>query len=398
MYETKMMKIKKLILLASFFLLGSQVISSQSKAGDLPIFDFSKNYPQKKICLQDMADIEYVPLETTDDILLGEASSLSAVTDKYILVHESRLGDIFVFDRNTGKLYSHFNHKGPSDQEYSWIKNGTLLDEKKEEIYVCSQFIQVYSLKGEYKRTLKISGFGVGMGIFNFDDESLLIYEDVIIEPGRENKTKKAPYYLVSKKDGSLISVLDIYFTKRYSNAIPQQVKGGQWRTFFISYPHNLHYGSDLMIANISSDTLYQLSPNKGLIPLLARKPSIHATEPRSIWSPLLTTDKFVLMCTTLLDFNSKGGWTPPFMYDFKASEISRVSILDAEYDTKTWRPGKWEPSASPSIAKNRVAELIQASSVIEAYHGKRLRGNGEKVAKTLIEDDNPVVRILKFK
>ena len=95
------MKINNLILLVSLLIMGSQVVSSQSKTGDLPVFDFSKNYPQKKLRLQDMAEIEYVPLETTDEILLGGSSVLSAVTDKYILIHESRLGDIFVFDRKT---------------------------------------------------------------------------------------------------------------------------------------------------------------------------------------------------------------------------------------------------------------------------------------------------------
>ena len=42
------------------------------------------------------------------------------------------------------------------------------------------------------------------------------------------------------------------------------------------------------------------------------------------------------------------------------------------------------------------VAEMIQASTVIEAYHGKRLAGNGMKIAKTLVEDDNPVIRIIR--
>lgn len=392
------MKTQKLILLLSIFLIGTQLISSQSKTGDLPVFDFSKDYPQKKLRLQDMADIEYVPLETTDDILLGGSSELSAVTDKYILVHEARLGDIFVFDRKTGKLYSHFNHKGQGGMEYNWINNGTILDEKKEEIYVCSQFIQVYSLKGEYKRRLKINGFDHYMKIFNYDDESLLIYDDVNIEPGRESRTKKDPYSLVSKKDGSLISVLGIHFLKRYSNAIAQKLEGDMWRPLRISYPQNMHYGSDLMIMDISSDTLYQLSPNKGLIPLLLRTPSIHASEPRNIWFPLVTTDKYLLIGTFLLDFNSIGGKIPAFMYDIKTGEINKVSILDAEYDTRAWSQGRWEPSGSPAIAKNMYAEFIQASSVIDAYKGKRLKGNGPKIAKTLVEDDNPVVRILKFK
>lgn len=392
------MKKKNFILLFISFLMCSQVISPQSKIGDLPVFDFSKNYPQKKLRLQDMADIEYVPLETTDDVLLGGSSELSAVTDKYILVHEVRRGDIFVFDRKTGKLYSHFNHKGQGGMEYNWIENGTILDEKNAEIYVCSQFIQVYSLQGEYKRTLKINGFDHYMKILNYDDESLLIYDDVNIEPGRESKTKKDPYSLVSKKDGSLISVLGIHFSKRYSNAIAQKMEGNMWRPFKFSYLNNMHYGLDIVIMDLSSDTLYHLSSNKGLIPLLTRTPSVHASEPRNIWYPLLTTDKYMLFSTFVLDFNTTGARVPTLMYDFKIGEVSKASILDAEYDTRPWSQGRWSPEGAPAIAKNMYAEFIQASSVIDAYNGKRLAGNGMKIAKTLVEDDNPVVRILKFK
>ena len=391
------MKTRYFLLVIFLFFVGSQVINSQSKSEKLPLFDFFKDYPQKKLRLQDMADIEYVPLETTDDVLLGGSSILSAVTDKYILVHEVRLGDIFVFDRKTGKLYSHFNHKGQGGMEYSWISTGTLLDEKKEEIYVCSQFIQVYSLKGEYKRTLKIGSFENDMKIINFDDESLLIYDDVVIEPGREKRTKKDPYSLISKKDGSLISILDIHFSKRYSNAIAQK-DGNNWRPYKFNYSNNMHYGSDIVIMDLSSDTLFHLSSNKGLRPLLIRKPSVHASEPRNIWFPLLTTDKFMLFCTFILDFNTTGARIPTLMYDFKTGEASKVSILDTEYDTRAWSQGRWEPSGSPAIAKNMYAEFIQASSVIDAYKGKRLKGNGMKIAKTLVEDDNPVVRILKFK
>ncbi len=84
------MKIKNIILTISFFVMESQVITSQSKTGDLPVFDISKNYPEKEIRLQDIADVEYVPLETTDDLLLSGEASLSYVSDKYILVYESR--------------------------------------------------------------------------------------------------------------------------------------------------------------------------------------------------------------------------------------------------------------------------------------------------------------------
>lgn len=99
-----------------------------------------------------------------------------------------------------------------------------------------------------------------------------------------------------------------------------------------------------------------------------------------------------MIVGTILLDFNSAGGKIPFFMYEFETGEVTRVSFFDAEYGTK------WGPGNSPAIAKNWIASLIQPSSIIDAYEKKRLNGNVDKFIKTLSEDDNPVVRILKFK
>lgn len=375
------------------FLMKNQVISPQSRMGDLSVIDFSKSYPKKEICLQDIAESEYIPLETTDDILLGDRLALSYISDKYIVIHEPIRGNIFIFNRN-GTIYSHFNHKGQSGQEYAWIGDaGIIFDEKNEEIFVCSQSIQVYSLKGEYKRTLKINTVYSDSKVFNIDDEALLVYDDVIIEPGLEDKTMKDPYRLVSKKDGSLISVLNIHFPKRYSTRIAK-IEKNSWGGLFLFYTQSMYYGRNIMIADISSDTLYQLTPNRKLIPILTRKPSVHVSEePRKVWATFLTTDKFIIVGTILLDFNSVGGKIPFFMYEFETGEVTRVSFFDAEYGTKYWEPGN-----SPAIAKNRIAGLIQPSSIIDAYEKKKLNGNVDKFIKTLSEDDNPVVRILKFK
>lgn len=89
------MKIYNLILLILFFFTGSQTVSPQSKKGDLPVIDFSKQYPKKEILLQDIAESEYIPLETTDDVLLGDRLVLSGISDKYILIHEPWRGNIF---------------------------------------------------------------------------------------------------------------------------------------------------------------------------------------------------------------------------------------------------------------------------------------------------------------
>ena len=389
------MKTKVFFLVCMILLVGSQGMQSQS--GSLPVVDLSKNYPLEKLRLQDMASVEYVPLETTDDILLSGNAALSAVGDKYILAHEFQLGDIYLFDRHTGKLKSHFNHKGGSGMEYTWIKNGTILDEKAEEIYVCSQFIQVYSLEGKYKRTLKINCFDHDMSILNYDDQSLLIYDDIVIEPGREKETTHTPYRFISKKDGSPMGTLDIYFPQRVPLAIAQQ-EGNMWRPYKFSYPSNARFGDDLMLMNVSSDTLYKLSPQKRLTPIFTRTPSVYASKLRNIWMPLLTTDKFMLFGTFVIDFNSTGGKIPKFMYDFKTGQVKRVSIIDHELNYGIRGPREWDSGSGTAIAKNKSAEFVSAPAMLEAYQKKRLKGNGNEVAKNLLEDDNQVVRILTFK
>jgi len=383
------MKIKNQILLI-FFLMGSQLMSSQSKKGNLPVIDFSKNYPTKDIRLQDIADTEYIPLETTSDILLSDNAELSFVSDNYILVCEPLLGDIFVFNR-TGKIYSHFNHKGQSGQEYPWIRYA-IFDEINEEIFVCNQSIQVYSLSGKYKRTLKINTLQNESVVYNYDNESLLMYDDVIIDSGFEHKTKKKPYRLMSKKDGSLISLLNFHFPKRYSSRILQK-DGKNERAIQMYFPSNVYYGHDFMIADISSDTLYMLTQNKKITPLLVRKPSVHASEPRKVWTTLLTTDKFMIIGAVVLDFTSKGGKFPAWIYEFKTGKIYKEDISDSESER-----GIWRIISSPATAKNMTAQLVQAPSIINAYKRKQLNGKVEKFIKTLREDDNPVLRIIKFK
>lgn len=113
------MNLPKTIFSFIVMLSSIQLSFSQSTTSSLPVVDLSKDYALEKLRLHDLATVEYVPLETTDDILLSENASLSAVTDNYILIYEFQLGDVYLFDRHTGKLRHHFNNMGQSEKEYS---------------------------------------------------------------------------------------------------------------------------------------------------------------------------------------------------------------------------------------------------------------------------------------
>ncbi|MDR2231625.1 MAG: 6-bladed beta-propeller [Tannerella sp.] len=404
---------KGLVLLMLLILTVSQVISPQSGTENLPVIDLSKTYPKKEKNLRDVADFEYIPLETTDDVLLGNRAVLSDVSDNYILIHDWERGDIFVFNR-AGKIISHFNHKGQSGREYQMIAGvssnsiGTILDEKNEEIFVCSYSIQVYSLSGEHKRTLPVNTIKYNSKVFNFDDETLLLYEDFIFNPANKSKSKTNPYSLISKKDGSVTAVLDIHLPKRVSTKVFQELENGKvWNSINI-FPSNMHYGKDFVIADTSSDTLYILTQDRKLKPLLARKPSVHAsTDPMLIWSPILTTDKFIIFCIIPIKLQlagsregGDGGKAATYMYEFETGEISDTSFLDLDVVrnmNRRWNKD-WNIGQTPRISKNMTAQLIWPMYIINAFKAKQLTKDMNKFAKTLNEDDNPIVRIVKFK
>ena len=196
----------------------------------------------------------------------------------------------------------------------------------------------------------------------------------------------------MSKKDGSLISVLNIDLPKRFSNRIAK-IEKNSWSGIIMYYPSSIYYGSDFMIADISSDTLYMLTQSKKITPVLVRKPSVHATEPRNVWTILLTTDKFMIIGAVVLDFNSKGGKFPAWIYEFKTGKIYKEDISDSESER-----GSLNYNSSPAIAKNMTAQFMQAPSFISIHKKMPLKGSANKSVMPLREDDNPIVRIIKFK
>ena len=390
------MKQKVIFILLSVILIGCQSEGRKTATGDLPVIDFSKNYPVKEIRMQDIADIEYIPLETTDDVLLGRNASLTYVSDQYILINDGY--SVFVFNR-TGKILSYFNRRGQGPQEYTTTFN-IIFDEKNEEVFICNYHISqilVYSIYGEYKRTLKYDNTTLFLPyIYHFDDETMLVYTDY--ESFRDNNPEK-PYKLMSKRDGSIVSEINIRLPVRYETSVYRTniVEGQQYTSesrFLVSI--NMPYiPPDCVIADISSDTIYRLTPNRELIPMLVRTPSVHSSDPPVVWSVPLVADKFILVHRTTFDRYAleQSGRVPMniLMYEFETGQTSQVSFVDDNLG----RIGMYTIQRETRFSKNTYARLCQPNTIIDYYDAKRSKG--EKVEIT-DEEDNPIVAIYTFK
>lgn len=57
--------------------------------------DVTTTYPKKELVLQDLMDVEYIPLETNDEFITQ--GSVMAIGEKYILVKTGAMMVIFLF-------------------------------------------------------------------------------------------------------------------------------------------------------------------------------------------------------------------------------------------------------------------------------------------------------------
>ena len=90
---------------------------SASSVDNLIRVDVMADYPEKELILQDLMDVEYIALETTDDFITKGA--VKAIGKDIMLVtNRGSDGDILVFDKN-GKGLRKINRLGQSGEEYT---------------------------------------------------------------------------------------------------------------------------------------------------------------------------------------------------------------------------------------------------------------------------------------
>lgn len=105
------MKQTKTILAVILLVVLAGCGENKQSNNDLIIVDVSKSYPKKELILQDFMDVEYVALETTDEFLTQ--GLVQDVGKEYILAtNRNNDGDIFIFDRKTGKGVRKINRRG----------------------------------------------------------------------------------------------------------------------------------------------------------------------------------------------------------------------------------------------------------------------------------------------
>ncbi len=384
-----------------FIIIFTGCKNKTSESNNYIFIDVMKEYPQKELALQDIFDIEYIQLETTDEFMT--TGNVRAIGEKLIITKNNGRtdGNIFLFDRTTGKGIRKINRIGQGSEEYTNILE-IVLDEERQEIFINNHYsgkIIVYDLEGNFKRSFKQreNYFYDEIGIF---DKDRLICHDGYLSFDKE-ETKRNFFMLVSKQDGS-IEELAIPYDQLKTELIIKQVDGKP-RDWSVRNRQLIPHKDGWLLTDLSADTIYRSSPDMKLKPFIVRIPSVQSMDPEIFLFPNVLTDRYCFMQTVKKDFDFKTDTDlerTDLMYDKETNKIHEITLYNSDYLEKVSVKIMFEISTL-SFFNNEGAvfsKSLPAHELVDAYKEGKLRGPLKKIASHLDEEDNPVIMIAKYK
>ncbi len=367
---------------------------TQSKNG-IPVVDVTKTYPKKEIKLQDIADVEYIPLETRDDVLLDTYYHICTISPDSLLVGNYEEGSVFLFN-GQGKVLQKFNHKGQSGREYNEIW-GLYYDEVAHEIFVLDTSIQVYDDTGNYKRTIPIAkkySFS-SPEIVSYNNDAFLCYnnENVYNNAKKDSINKPVkPYILISKKDGKELSQLPIVCRKRVTPSIVKRYPNGNI-SMSTRYMQSITIDRpNFILSDISKDTIFSYSKDKKLVPMVVRTPEVlKMGNPVSFLQIEKQTKEYLFGQITKKNTEKRPHFSSKrILIDKKDNAVYEYELVNTDAPTSTF--------GENSVFNNQGAVFLSIDTLKEWLEEGKLKDKLKEIVENLNEDDNPVWVKIQFK
>ena len=301
-------------------------------------------------------------------------------------------GDIFVFDRKTGKGLRKINRKGQGAEEYSFI-NGVVMNEDDDEIFVNSSAtkkVYVYDLSGNFKRSFAHTEGAEYLNIFNYDKENLICYDISGYYKDGEHNDGQSYHVIISKQDGSITQNISIPF-----DVIKAPVVREGDGMVVTSIPPIIPYHDNWLLVETSSDTIYNYLSNKNkLTPFIVK---LSSSDPEILLTMGIITDRFYFIKTTkkMFDFSKGRGFpSTDLVYDTEENAVFSVTVFNDDFLEKQ----EVDMTTNPINGKIASFQSLPATQLVEAYENDELKGKLKDTAMELDEDSNPVIMLMKYK
>lgn len=363
----------------------------------MPVLDLKKEYPKKTIALQDIADVEYIVLETHEDGLVG--SHYATVTDSLIITFNA--SDDVVFFHRDGRFSHSFNRRGGSGKEYISLGHNVCVNPKHREVYIYDferGWIQAYSYEGEYKRTFRVRGNGFAWGTLHpFDSDHLLLEDKNNVGNKNGKPTTPTPYYKVAVSDGSM-SPLPLTVENRIGNTINwYDEKTDQFVSVGRSISAVAHINGEPIITDFASDTLYAYRDER-LAPIAKKENWMK--ENGVPWLVTLDgiSDKYYLW-HAIEKNHEKTIWPErTFLQDRYTGACAQIRLIDRNITDESWRFRHRASASEFCVPADCFMQCYPTWNLTDLYKRGKLQGELKEIASKLSEDDNPVIMLAKFK
>ena len=380
---------KKTFITAIVMMATLVACESPSTKLELVTINVESDYPEKELILQDFVDVEYVPLETNDEFI--NKGWVKAVGKNLLaIVNGGTDGDIFLYDRTTGKGIRKINRKGQGGEEYTQITQ-IALDEEQNEMFIVDyprQKIKVYNLEGKYLRDFSFDENSYYTFVYAYDKQHLIVYKEYYDQP------EKSCHALISKQDGKTVRELSLPYEElediRYTEMHEKYGEITAVPAHYLTVPAR----KDWYLASISSDTIYRHLPNGNKHPYMVRTPSINSMDPEVFLFPKMMTERYDFLVSIKKKMEDNFSFpSTNLIYDKQEKSTYTYIIRNADFEGSN--VALWESSLSPEIASYRT---LHAHELVEAYEKGKLKGKLKEIASTLDEEDNGVIMLLKQK
>jgi hypothetical protein len=373
------------------------------QSNDFITVDVMAKYPKKELILQDFLDVEYIPLETSDEFITS--GYIRAIGEEIIIVNNrsgsafDTEGDIFLFDRN-GKGLRKINRIGQGGEEYINI-GGIILDEDNDEMFVNSHYSSkafVYDLFGNFKRKFGHKEGTFYFPIYNFDQDNLICID------GNSNfdEIKRNKFLIISKQDGSVTKDIQIPYKEKKSPVLIETDASG--KIVLSRQARNqelIPYCDSWILVEPSSDTIYRFQPDYSITPFIVRTPSIQSMDPEVFLFPGVLTDRYYFMQAVKKDYKMDIREFPrtDLMYDRQEKTIFEYVAYNDDFSDKRPVNLGYEILVL-TLVNNEVAFLrkLEAHELVEAYEEGKLKGKLKEIAAKLDEESNAVIMLAKYK
>ncbi|MGL5545617.1 MAG: 6-bladed beta-propeller [Tannerellaceae bacterium] len=375
---------------------------------ELPVIDLQKEYPKKTVCIQDYADIEYIPLETHENALLtaGHLSSMKWTED---ILAVNDFYAIHFFDR-LGKYLSSINKKGSSGEEYNFISSFTI-DPKAKEVFiydfkVLNNKLLVYDIDGTFKRRIPLKDYTTNQPIFDYSPQELITCDIFNLDKKDESiPTSNQPYYKISKQDGT-ISLLPIVLEERFGDALRFHKNDLSFTIKIGVYPF-VKSGDDLIISDFAMDTVYSFKDDK-LKPIAVRQNRYKENGNPILATLLAKTNRYQFwdVCEKNIEFDGQKASVPDpqrMLFDrftgecFYFDEFDNADGIPAD-SAKEMKFSRKLGLKSTEVEPNCITQAFEAEFLINQYNDGKLSGQLKEIASKLQVDDNPVLMIARFR